>query len=76
MSKTIKMGQRVTEKVSGYAGIVVAKTEWIYGCVRFAVQAEGLHEGNPREAQWFDEGELASEPKSKGGPPRNGIETG
>lgn len=74
--KTIKFGQRVTEKVSGYTGIVIAKTEWIYGCVRFGVQAEGLHEGVPLEPQWFDEGELTSEPKSKGGPPRNGIETG
>lgn len=72
----IKMGQKVTEKISGFTGIVIAKTEWVYGCVRFGVQAEGLTDGKPIEAQWFDEGELTSVSKSKGGPPRNGIETG
>ena len=72
----IKMGQKVTEKISGYTGTVIAKTVWAYGCVRFGVQAEGLKDGAPIKAQWFDEGELTKASKSKGGPPRNGIETG
>ena len=73
---SIKLGQRVTERISGYTGTVIAKTEWVYGCKRFGVQADGLHEGKPIEAQWFDEGELTKESTSKGGPPRNGVETG
>ena len=72
----IKLGDKVTEAVTGFTGIVIAKTEWIYGCVRFGVQAEELKDSIPLEPQWFDEGELSKNPKSKGGPPRNGIETG
>ncbi len=73
---SIKMGQKVTHAISGFTGVVIAKTEWIYGCVRFGVQSEGLHDGKPIEAEWFDEGELTKASKSKGGPPRKGIETG
>jgi hypothetical protein len=76
MKGKIKLGQRVTEKISGYTGIVIAVTTWAYGCIRYGVQAEGMHEGKPHEPQWFDEGELTKAAKSKGGPPRNGIETG
>ena len=74
---SIKMGQKVTEKISGFTGIVIAKTDWVYGCVRFGVQAEGLNkDGKPFDPEWFDEAELTKAPKSKGGPPRKGIETG
>ncbi len=78
----IKLGDRVKEKISGYRGTVISKTEWIYGCVRFGVQADGLHEGKPIPSQGFDEGELTPDGEeapgpvaSKGGPSQNGVET-
>jgi hypothetical protein len=74
--RQIKLGKRVTHALSGFTGVVIARTDWLYGCVRFGVQPEGLHEGKPIDAQWFDEAELTRAPKSKGGPPRGGIETG
>lgn len=73
----IKLGDEVTDKVTGYTGIAIARTEWVYGCVRFGVQSQHLHEGKPIDAVWFDEAELTANPvESKGGPPRNGVETG
>lgn len=32
------MGKLVRDKISGLEGIVVARTEWLYGCIRLNVQ--------------------------------------
>ena len=76
MARKIKLGDRVTHGVTGYTGIVIGKTEWIYGCIRFGVQSETLKDGKPLEAQWFDEQELGRASKRKAGPPSCGAETG
>lgn len=77
MSEKLSMGDRVRHTVSGFAGIVVGRTEWQNGCVRYGVDAEQLHEGKPIETQWFDEQSLAlvdagvvPPPTSKLGGPR------
>ena len=55
----IALGDRVKDRISGLAGIVVAKTEWLYGCVRVAVQPEKIgKDGKPLEMQTFDEPQL------------------
>lgn len=41
MSK-IKLGDSVKEKITGFAGIAVAKTSWLSGCVRFSVRRKNL----------------------------------
>ena len=64
----IKLGDRVKDKVTGFTGIVIARTEWLYGCVRYGIQAEELKDGKPLEAQWLDEKQLDWEAKTLGGP--------
>lgn len=52
------LGEKARDPLSGFEGIVVARTEWLYGCVRLALQPRGLHEGKPIEAQWFDQAQV------------------
>jgi hypothetical protein len=66
----VHLGDRVTDSITGFSGIATGWAEYLYGCVRVQVQAEGVTpEGLPRETVWIDEQRLtlASEAKS-GGP--------
>jgi hypothetical protein len=54
----IKLGTRVRDTITGFEGIAVARTVWLYGCSRIAVQSSELHDGKPIEAQWIDEEQL------------------
>jgi hypothetical protein len=51
----ITLGSKVRDPITGFEGIVTARTEWLYGCVRVSVQAPELKDGKPIEEQWFDE---------------------
>ena len=75
----IKLGSKVTDSITGMAGIAIARTDWLYGCVRYGVQPEELKDGKPVEAQWFDEAQLREYKESKknrsvGGPSRESGE--
>ncbi len=64
----IKLGDRVKDRTSGFSGIVLAISKYLYGCTTIGVKSEELKDGTPIEMQWFDEqslDELATEP---GGP--------
>ena len=52
----IQLGGRVKDKVSGFEGIAVARTEWLYGCIRIEVQAKVKKNGEIEDARMFDEG--------------------
>lgn len=52
----IKLGDKVKDKITGFTGILVGRTEWLNGCIRFGVQSEKLNkDGEPIEPEWFDE---------------------
>lgn len=52
------LGDRVKDRISGFSGIVIARTDWLNQCHRYSVQPEAMHEGKPLENQGFDEGDL------------------
>ena len=53
------LGKKVRDKITGFEGVAVAKTEWLYGCIRYGVQGLKVKEdGTLSEAQWFDEPQL------------------
>ncbi len=54
----IELGWRVKDKVSGFTGVAIARTEWLNGCIRISVGPEKLHDEKPIDDQWFDEGQL------------------
>ena len=73
-----KLGKEYVDPITGFKGMAVAKTEWLYGCTRVGLQGPVNKEGLVPDAQWFDELQLLDSPKDddKGGPPCCGVETG
>jgi hypothetical protein len=50
-----QLGDRVKDRVTGFTGIVIARSEYLHGCRRVGVQSEKLEDGKPKDPQWFDE---------------------
>ncbi len=50
----INLGDKVKCQVTGYTGIVVAKSRHIYGCDRVGVQPPLDKDGKLPEVGWFD----------------------
>ena len=50
----INLGDKVRDRVSGLEGIVVARTNWLNGCIRFTIQPQELKDGKPVDTSWFD----------------------
>jgi len=69
---TIMLGDTVTDRVSGFTGIAVGTTEWLYGCRSFGVQSKELKDGLPVAIKWFDEQSLKAEAAAPGGPCESG----
>ena len=55
LGKKIRCGDTVKDTLSGLEGVVVARTEWLHGCVRLAVSPPGSKDGKPYEPFWVDE---------------------
>ena len=45
----INLGDKVTDTISGYSGIVVARYEYLNGCVRFQVEPDKLTKDGTRQ---------------------------
>lgn len=83
MSTKIELGDTAKDIITGYKGVVVSRTDWLWACTRFGIQSKKLKDGQPTDAQWFDEHQLEivekgtvdvsmfknkTNPKDKGGP--------
>lgn len=66
----VKLGSKVRDSLTGFEGIAVARTEWLYGCSRVGVESTVLKDGKPIGTEWFDEQrcELVEEMKPKVSP--------
>ena len=55
----IKLGMKARDKVTGFEGIIVSRTEFLNGCVRYSIQPELNKKDKtiPSEA-WFDEQQI------------------
>ncbi len=62
--KTIELGDRVKDRISGLQGIAVGITNYLYGCRRISVQPEESKDGKP--ADWFTVDEPQLEIMKKG----------
>lgn len=59
MARTdIKVGALVKDRVTGFTGIAVCRSEWLNGCIRITVQPRELKDGKPIETHGFDVEEL------------------
>lgn len=55
---TIRVGDEAKDAITGFKGVVVAKTEWLNGCARLTIQPQELNKGKPIDAHTFDENQL------------------
>jgi hypothetical protein len=54
----IKLGTRVKDSITGYEGVAVAITTWLYGCRRITVQGDLDKDGKVPDTVTFDEEQL------------------
>lgn len=54
----IKLGDKVKDKVTGFTGIAIARTEWLNGCIRVTVQPDKLADGKIAASETIDEPQL------------------
>jgi hypothetical protein len=52
--ESIKLGDVVRDRISGFEGTIVAITEWLNGCRRITIQPSSLFEGKPVDSHTFD----------------------
>ena len=66
----LAMGSTVTDSITGFSGVVIARCEYLNGCLQYEVQPQALHEGKPVEAKWLDEQRLTEgcDERQPGGP--------
>jgi len=74
----IKLGSNVKDKVTGFQGVAIGRTEWMNGCATIGVRPAKLDkDGKLRDVVWIDEPQLDVYPafrvkmnhlKSRGGP--------
>jgi hypothetical protein len=50
----IKLGDQVRDKVTGFAGVAVARTQWLHGCDRIAIQPPVDKDGKLPDNASFD----------------------
>jgi hypothetical protein len=58
MSKTIQLGERYRDSLTGYEGVATARHEYLYGCVRIALERIG--DNGEVKTEVFDEQRLAT----------------
>ncbi len=65
MANEVELGSKIKDKVTGFEGIAIARTCWLNGCTRLAVQSTELKDGKPTEEYWIDEGRVDVLPDGK-----------
>lgn len=72
------LGSKVKDEVTGFEGIAVNFTEWMYGCNRVGIDSLVLKEGKPIPTQYFDEQriEILEEAKAPQALIKEGIKLG
>jgi len=61
---TIKLGDKVICKLTGFSGVVISKTEHLYGATDIGVEQEHLKDGMPTPTVWFTENRVELDTKS------------
>lgn len=54
----LELGCVAKDRFTDFQGIVMAHTNYLYGCARYGILPEGLKDGKPQDWVWFDEPQL------------------
>ena len=70
MNESATLGDRYKDPITGFEGVAVARTVYLYGCARVGLQGPLRDDGTISECQWIDELQLMEllPDKEKGGP--------
>lgn len=55
MAHRINLGDIARDEITGFQGVVTARSQWLQGCDRLQLQPRDLDDGSIRDPQWFDE---------------------
>ena len=61
----IVLGSKVTDKITGFTGIVTGYVQYLTGCNQALVVPKAGKDGSLKEANWFDEQRLVVDRKAK-----------
>jgi hypothetical protein len=53
-----ELGIEVKDKITGFQGIVVVRSQHMFGCNTYGVMPQALKDGKRIDTDWFDEGRL------------------
>lgn len=53
-----ELGKIGKDKITGFAGIITSRVNFLTGCNRYCIQPTKLHEGKPIEGVYFDEDQV------------------
>lgn len=51
-------GKKATDKVTGFTGVITAKTLYMYGCAQYLLTPKVDKDGKRQAGEWFDEGRI------------------
>ncbi len=52
------LGDKVRDRITGFEGIILGRTEWMTGCRTYGVKSQALKDSSPIDAVWLDEIQL------------------
>lgn len=55
---THELGVKAKDKITGFAGIITSRCEFLTGCNRYCIQPTDLRDGKPVESLYFDEAQI------------------
>jgi len=57
---TFNLGDEVKDKITGYKGVIRARSQYLTGCNTYGIQSQKLtKEEAPQDWKWFDEDQLS-----------------
>jgi len=70
------LGDKLKDRVTGFEGIVIARSEWLNGCKQYCLKPPVDKDGKVQSGEWIDqeqlklvkEGAVAVDAKPTGGP--------
>lgn len=72
-------GSVLKDEITGFKGVVIARTQWLANCNVYKLQPQGLKKGEPQDSYSFDEPHLVLvkdtifEPKRDTGGPTDQV---
>lgn len=55
----IVLGQKARDKITGFAGIITGRAQYLYGCDQYVLAPPvNAVDGKIGDGQWFDEGRI------------------